>query len=60
MKKIKGKIKFYKGLLVEVIETLISICMYLEREGFYNPMSESMYSHANRLKEFSEELREQQ
>lgn len=53
------KIRFYKALLVEIIETLCTICLYLEREGRYahNEMSQYMRSHFIALKGFSGELR---
>lgn len=53
------KIKFYKRLLVEIIETLCTICLYLEIEGrrSHNNMAVHMRGHFDKLKEFSEELR---
>lgn len=59
MKKIKRKIQFYKAMLVEILETLCSICMYLEIDGRrgHNPWCERMRSHFNVLKGFSEDLR---
>lgn len=52
------KIRFYKNLLIELIETLCTICLYLEREGrlTHNRESEYMRSHFRALKEFSEVL----
>lgn len=53
------KIQFYKALLIEIIETLCTICLYLERDGRYthNEESRHMRSHFKVLKEFSEDLR---
>lgn len=53
------KIKFYKALLIEIIETLCTICLYLERDGRYSHNEEGwhMRSHFKVLKEFSEDLR---
>lgn len=55
MKKIKKKIIFYKCLFIEIVETLCSICLYLDR------MSRSdryiFRSHFNALKGYSEKMR---
>ena len=61
MKKLKSKIAFYKAVLAEILETLCSICLYLEsdRIGRYNPYSVHMRSHFNVLKGFSKQLREE-
>lgn len=55
----RKKIRFYKVLLIEIIETLCTICLYLERDGKYNhnPESAHMISHFTTLKQFSTELR---
>lgn len=55
----KKKIRFYKALLIEIIETLCTICLYLEKDGRYthNEQSRNMRSHFTVLKEFSEDLR---
>ena len=55
----KKKIRFYKALLIEIIETLCTICLYLERDGRYthNEASSYMRSHFTALKDFSEDLR---
>lgn len=55
----RKKIRFYKKLLIEIIETLCTICLYLERDGKYtrNPESVNMISHFTELKQFSVELR---
>ena len=56
----KKKIRFYKALLIEIIETLCTICLFLEREGRYshNEYSRYMRGHFTDLKAFSEDLRE--
>lgn len=53
------KIKFYKNLLVEIIETLCTICLYLESQGKreHNQNSYFMKDHFMRLKDFSKKLR---
>ena len=55
----RKKLRFYKKLLVEILETLCSICLYLELDGrrCRNHYAEYMHSHFNELKKFSEELR---
>lgn len=60
--RLKNKIYFYKGLLIEICETLASICLYLEYDArrIKNPMGEHMRSHFNELKEYSQELRNEQ
>lgn len=52
------KIRFYKFLLIEIVETLCTICLYLEIEGRrnHNRMAEHMISHFECLKRFSEEM----
>lgn len=59
MKKLKKKIKFYKGLLIEIIETLRSICIYLEYDSrrSHNPCGQYMRSHFDVLGIYSEVLR---
>ena len=55
----KKKIKFYRALVFEVIETLCSICMYLDHDARYNrnPCGMYMRSHIDELKKLSIELR---
>jgi hypothetical protein len=57
--KLKNKIFFYKGLLIEICETLASICLYLEHDArrTHNPMGEHMRGHFKKLAEYSQELR---
>lgn len=53
------KFRFYKGLLIEIIETLCYICLYFETEGrrSHNPMSVHMRSHFDELKKYSAKMR---
>lgn len=61
MKKLKKKVCLYKEMLVEILETLCSICLYLERAGIYtqNQYRECMRSHFTMLKKFSRCLMEE-
>lgn len=53
------RIRFYKKLLVEIVETLCTICLYLEQQGRREHIETSTYmkSHFVALKDFSDELR---
>ena len=55
------KIRFYKSLLIEIVETLCTICLYLyldiEGRRNHNRMAECIRSHFECLKGFSEEMR---
>lgn len=53
------KIKFYKRMLIEVIETLASICLYLDFEGRrnHNKYACYMFDHYRCLTEYRKELR---
>lgn len=55
----RKKIRFYKNLLIEIVETLCTICLYLERDGRlkHNEMSIHMRGHFTCLKGFSEDMR---
>lgn len=59
MTKIAQRILFYKALLVEIIETLCSICLFLEMDGRFrhNPQTEHMRGHFVALKQASSVLR---
>ncbi len=54
------KIKFYKGLIIELIETMCSICLFLERDA-YNcrrpEFANHFRSHFHELKKYSLKLR---
>lgn len=58
-KKIKRYLSLQKLICFEVLETLATICLYLDHEGHHsrNPYSEYMRSHFDNLKTFSEEIR---
>jgi len=60
--RLKNKIFFYKGLLMEICETLASISLYLEYDArrMHNPMGKQMRGHFNELAEYSRELRDEQ
>lgn len=54
------KIRFYKRLLIELIETLITICMVLSRDvrGVYGGRYRNVLEgHINELGKYSHELR---
>ena len=55
----RKKIRFYKSLLIEIVETLCSICLYLERDSRQsrNEVGRYMRSHFEELKIYSYELR---
>lgn len=52
------KIRFYKGLLLEIIETLRSICLYLDSQGRREHNSNAVYmrGHFNELGKYACEL----
>ena len=58
----RKKIRFYRGLIIEIIETLITICLFLEEMGYSARFKigerGDMRIHARNLKEYSERLRE--
>ena len=54
------KIRFYKRLLVEILETLITICMVMARDtrGMYGGRYRNILEdHINELSKFSHKLR---
>lgn len=55
----RKKLMFYKTLLIEIIETLCTICLYLEKDGYRSLNSEGgkMRTHFKVLKDFSNQLR---
>ena len=64
MKKImrfKMKICWWKRVIFEILETLSTICRYLEEEGskrgVHNRQAQHFYSHYNALDYYSEQLR---
>lgn len=58
-KKIKEHISLQRRIQHEVLETLATICLYLERDGHYdrNPYREHLDGHFIALKGLSKELR---
>lgn len=56
----RKKIRFYKALLVEIIETLCSILIYIDEDARLNHriFGYSTRSHFVALKRFSEKMRE--
>ena len=59
-KRIKRYFRLQREIQHEILETLCTICLYLEREGHFdrNPYSRNMGSHFRRLKDLSTKLRE--
>lgn len=55
----RKKIRFYKTVLIEILETLCSICLYLDTQSrlTHNPKGQYMYSHFQQLKIMSDDLR---
>lgn len=53
------KLKFYKSILVEILETLCTICLYMEIESRrnHNPYGVYFCGHFEELKKFSEKIR---
>ena len=59
LKMFKQKIRFYKGLIIEIVETLCTICLYLERDGArsHNEYSKYMEGHFRALNMYSRTMR---
>ncbi len=59
LKKIKSYFDLQRRIQIEILETLCSICLWLERDGHSdrNPYSQYMMDHFRALKDLSEELR---
>ena len=60
-KKIKKYFHLQRLICFEVLETLATICLFLDHEGNLsrprNPYSDYMKDHFNMLKSFSDEIR---
>lgn len=58
-KRIKDYFSLQKRIQIEVLETLCTICLYLDFDGHYgrNHYAEYCGSHFKELKRLSEELR---
>lgn len=60
IKKIKKWYKLQKMIQLELIETLCTICLYIESDNYHrNPYSRFMGGHFKRLKHFSDIIREE-
>lgn len=57
MGKIKRRIKLYRHLVFEIVETLIAICLVLERTKINHSVNVS--SHIKTLDDISNELRKE-
>ena len=58
-KKIRKRLHLQRLICFEILETLATICLYLEHEGHRsnNIYSKYMQGHFEALKSFSEEIR---
>ena len=59
------KIRFYRRLLIELIETMCTICLYLQRDSMHmhpdgRRFASYFASHFDALKGYSETLREKE
>lgn len=61
-KKIKNWFSLQRMIQIEILETLCTICLYLERNGHFdgNPYGKYMGGHFRVLKDLSKELRDQE
>lgn len=61
-KKIKNWFSLQRRIQIEILETLCTICLYLERDGHCdrNPYREYMGGHFRALKDLSKELRDKE
>ena len=63
-KRIKNYFSLQRRIQVEILETLCTICLWLERDGLQNGKrnvySTYMVSHFNALKDLSKELRDKE
>lgn len=59
-KRIKNYFSLQRRIQIEILETLCTICLWLERDGHYdrNPYSQHMSGHFQYLKDLSKELRD--
>lgn len=62
IKRIKNYFSLKKRVQIEMLETLASICLYLDYDGHFarNHYAEYMQSHFRQLKSLSQELRDTQ
>lgn len=61
-KKIKERFSLQRRIQYEVLETLATICLYLERDAYYgrNPYGSHFGGHFTALKKLSSELRDKE
>ena len=59
-KRIKDYFYLQRAIQIEILETLCTICLWLERDGHHNPYSQYMGSHFRCLKELSKVLMEKE
>ena len=61
-KRIKNYFSLQRRIQIEILETLCTICLWLERDGGYNrnPYSQYMNGHFRALKDLSKELRDKE
>lgn len=59
-KKIKKRIFLRRSVQIEILETLCTICLWLEHQGHYNgnPCSRHMGEHFEAMRALSRELRD--
>lgn len=62
IKKIKKYFSLQRKIQLEIIETLITICLYLNYDSHFSryPRSECFAGHFKSLKSLSDELRERE
>lgn len=60
-KRLRNYIKLQRLIQHEILETLCTICLYLEREGHFdrNPYARYMGTHFRELKKLSTKIREE-
>lgn len=58
-KKLKNYLSLQRRIQIEILETLCTICLYLERDGHFdrNPYTQYMGGHFDALKKLSATLR---
>lgn len=60
MKKIKRKILFYKHVIIEVLETLCTICLFLEEQAYCsrsrNQYAIHLRSHFDTLSAYARDM----
>lgn len=61
-KKIKEHFSLQRRVQIEILETLATICLYLEHDSHYNknPLNAYLDGHFTSLKKLSSELRDKE